>query len=258
MSHSAGGSAVAWFRAWGRAARFALVAGAAALSRTAYTPRARTVALQQVYFTAWQVLPGLMLFVVLLGVVISEITVTVARQYGLAAYALELVFRVLVLEMLPLLTAFFVALRSGAAISTEVALMRVSGELDEMQAAGIDPFEREFVPRIIAAAISVVALTVLGCIVVLILAYLAMYGFSPWGFAEYTRTIAWVFGPSVLAGFALKCFAFGVAVAVIPIAAGVDATRQIQSAPGAVPGGMVRLFFALGLIEIVALAVKYV
>ena len=239
MSHSAGGSAVAWFRAWGRAARFALVAGAAALSRTAYTPRARTVALQQVYFTAWQVLPGLMLFVVLLGVVISEITVTVARQYGLAAYALELVFRVLVLEMLPLLTAFFVALRSGAAIST-------------------DPFEREFVPRIIAAAISVVALTVLGCIVVLILAYLAMYGFSPWGFAEYTRTIAWVFGPSVLAGFALKCFAFGVAVAVIPIAAGVDATRQIKSAPVAVLGGMVRLFFALGLIEIVALAVKYV
>ena len=52
--------------------------------------------------------------------------------------------------------------------------------------------------------------------------------------------------------------AFGAAVAVIPISAGLDATREPASAPGAVMGGMVRLFFALGLIEIAALALKYV
>ena len=57
---------------------------------------------------------------------------------------------------------------------------------------------------------------------------------------------------------ALLCMAFGAAVAVIPISAGLDATREPASAPGAVMGGMVRLFFALGLIEIAALALKYV
>jgi hypothetical protein len=47
-------------------------------------------------------------------------------------------------------------------------------------------------------------------------------------------------------------------VAIIPIAAGADATHDLKSAPVAVMGGMVRLFFALGLIEAASLAVKYV
>jgi phospholipid/cholesterol/gamma-HCH transport system permease protein len=250
--------ALAWFRAWGRALRFAVLAGAAALTRSAYTPRARTVATQQIYFAAWQVLPGFLLFIALLGMVIAEITVRVAREFGLSGYALELVLRVLVLELIPLITALFVALRSGAAINTEIALMQLSGELEQMRHGGIDPLEREFVPRIAATALSVLALTVLGCVLVMVLAYIAMYGFSPWGFAEYTRIVARVFDPAALAGFAIKCLAFGAAVAVIPIAAGLDATREFPSAADAVMGGMVRLFFALGLIEILALAAEYV
>ena len=256
---SPGGATLAWFRAWGQVARFALFAAAATLSPATYTPRARTLTMRQIYFAAWQVLPGFLLFCGLLGLVVVYITISVAREYGLGAYALELVFRAFVLEVLPLVTALFVALRSGAAINTEIALMRVSGELDELYEADVDPFESEFMPRLIAAAVSVVSLTILSCALTLAITYLVRYGLSPWGFDEFTRTIAWVFGPQQLAGFALKCFAFGVAVAAIPIAAGIAATRrQANSAPGAVMGGMVRLFFALGLIEIVSLSVKYV
>jgi phospholipid/cholesterol/gamma-HCH transport system permease protein len=182
-----------------------------------------------------------------------------AAGYGLSQYALELVFRVLVLELLPLGTALLVALRSGAAVSTEVALMRINGKLDAMQAEGVDPLQREFVPRVAAAAISIVSLTVIGCAAALVLAYLLMYGFTPWGFDEYTWTVALVFGPAALAGFVLKCVAFGVAVAIIPISAGIDATPgNFDSAPVAVMGGMVRLVLTLALLEVFALAVKYV
>lgn len=249
---------LAWFRAWGRAGLFAFAAAAAALSFSAYTPRTRALAMRQVYFSAWQVLPGFTLFAALLSLVVIQITITLARGYGLAQFALELVFRAVVLELVPLLTALYVALRSGAAIVTEVAMMRVSGELDELFAAHMDPYEREFVPRIAAAAISVFALTIVSCSVVMIIAYLVMYGNSPWGFSEYSRTVALVFSPSALAGLMFKGFAFGAVVAVIPIAAGLEATRDPQSAPNAVMGGMVRLFVALALIELVSLAVKYV
>jgi len=247
----------AWFLAWGRTARFAVVVSAAALSPSSYTPRSRTMIAKQLYFTAWQVVPGFALFAALLGAVVIDIIVSVARQFGLAQYALELVFRALVLEMLPLVTALFLALRSGAAINTEIALMRVAGELDGVR-SGVEAFEREFVPRLAAAAISVMSLTLFACALALLIAYAVMYGFSPWGFAEYTRVVGLVFSPAVLAGLALKCLLFGVAIAVIPIAAGLDATRQMKSAPVAVMGGMVRLFFTLALIEVFALAVKYV
>lgn len=252
------GALLGWMQSWGRAARFAGAALAAALSPSTYNAATRTVALKQIYFTAWQILPGFVLFAALFSLVVIQIAVTTAREFGLAQHALELVLRALVLELIPLITALFVALRSGAAINTEIALMKVSGELEAMREAGEDALRLEFVPRVAAAAISVLSLTVVSCGVALVLAYVAMYGLSPWGFAEYTRVIALVFDAPALAGFALKCILFGAAVAVIPIAAGLDATRQAKSAPVAVLGGMVRLFFAIGLIEVLALAVKYV
>lgn len=250
--------AFAWFRAWGRAALFAFAAMAAALSLSAYTARTRALATRQIYFNAWHVLPGFTFFMALLGLVVIQITISLARGYGLAQFALELVFRAVVLELIPLLTAFYVALRSGAAMVTEVAMMRVSGELDELLSAHIDPYEREFVPRIAAAAVSVFALTIVSCTVVMCIAYLVTYGANPSGFAEFSRTVARVFGPAAIAGFILKSFLFGAAVAAIPIAAGLDATRDPESAPDAVMGGMVRLFVTLALIELASLAVKYV
>lgn len=249
---------LAWFRAWGRAGLFAFAAAAAALSFSAYTPRTRALAVRQVYFSAWQVLPGFTLFAALLSWVVIEITISLARGYGLAQFALELAFRAVVLELVPLLTALYVALRSGAAIVTEVAMLRASGELDELFTAHIDPYEREFVPRIAGAAISVFALTIVSCSVVMVIAYLVMYGTSPWGFAEYSRTVALVFGPGALAGLMFKGLLFGAAVASIPIAAGLEATRDPESVPDAVMGGMVRLFVTLALIELASLAVKYV
>src|SRR3981189_2012104 len=131
-------AALAWFRGWGTVARFAFAVAAAALSPSSYTPRMLTIATRQVYFTAWQALGGFLLFSALFTVLTVDITVGAARGFGLEGYALELVFRALVLEMLPLLTALMVALRSGAAISTEVALMHISGQLEAMRKEGID------------------------------------------------------------------------------------------------------------------------
>jgi phospholipid/cholesterol/gamma-HCH transport system permease protein len=127
-----------------------------------------------------------------------------------------------------------------------------------MRAADLDPYQREFVPRIAASAVGVFALTVVSSTLVTAMTYLVMYGDSPWGFAEFTRTLARVFSPAVMAGFALKSLAFGAVVAVIPISAGLHATRDPKSVPVAVMGGMVRLFIVLWIIEGVALAIKYV
>ena len=133
----------------------------AALSPSTYGPAARAVAVRQIYLTAWKVLPGYLAFSTLLSLVLIEIVRSAARTYGVAQYSLELVLRVLVLELIPLLTALFVALRSGAAIGAEIALMRVSGELEDSEEAGASPLHAELVPRIAGAALSVFSLTTL-------------------------------------------------------------------------------------------------
>ena len=254
-----GGEFIFRYRSWRRILRFAGHATVAVLSPSTYSPATRAVAVRQIYFTAWQILLGYTMFAALFSLVLIQIVAETARQYGLSQHALELTLRVLVLELIPLLTALFVALRSGAAIGAEVALMRVGGQIEDLAEAGENPLHGEFVPRIAAAALSVASLTTLSCALAMGLTYAAYYGLSPAGFAEYTRIVGNVFDLPGLAGFALKCLLFGMAVALIPIATGLEAERgKIKSVPIAVLGGLVKLFFVIGLIEVVSIVVKYV
>ena len=98
--------------------------------------------------------------------------------------------------------------------------------------------------------------------IVLVLAYLNVYGLSPWGLVDYTRTVGRVFHPIVTIGFALKTILFGMAVAVIPMAAMFELLRQEDIthsvASSTVQPGAMRLFFVLLLIEAASLAVKYI
>jgi phospholipid/cholesterol/gamma-HCH transport system permease protein len=246
-------------RSWRRLARFAMFATAALVSPSTYGQAAREHAVRHVYAAAWQILPGYTLFSALFSLVLIEIVGRSAHKYGLSQYALELVLRVLVLELIPLLTALFVALRTGAAIASEIALMKVGGELEEQADGGAGPLSDELVPRVAGAALSVFSLTTISCALAGVLSYLVFYGTSRAAFDGFTRIVGNVFDWPVLAGFALKCLLFGLAVALIPIATGLEAERgRLDSAPSAVLGGLVKLFFVIGVIEIVSLVVKYV
>ena len=254
-----GGELILRPRSWRRLLRFGGYATVAALSPSSYGMAARAIAVRQIYLTAWKVLPGYLAFSALLSVVIIEIVRSAAHAYGLSEVALELVLRVLVLELIPLLTALFVALRSGAAIGAEVALMRVSGELDDHEGAGANPLHAELVPRITAAALSVFALTTLSVALAIYLAYTLFFGGSNAGFHVFTRVVGHVFDLPILAGFLLKCLLFGLAVALIPLATGLEAEQgQLDTVPAAVLAGLMKLFIVIGLIEVLSLVVKYV
>jgi phospholipid/cholesterol/gamma-HCH transport system permease protein len=246
-------------RSWRRLLRFAGFATAAALSPSAYGPVARAVAVRQIYLTAWKILPGYLVSAALLSLLLIEVVAASARKYGVAQYSLELVLSVLVLELVPLVTALFVALRSGAAIGAEIALMSVRGELDDAEEAGASPLHAELVPRIAGAALSVASLTSLGCLIAVWLAYVVFYGFTPAGLPEFSRVVGNVFDGLELANFGLKCLLFGLAVAIVPAATALEAERGvIKSLPAVVLGGLVKLFFVILAVEVASLVVKYV
>lgn len=253
-----GAGVLATWRIWRDTLRFAGRATLTALTPGAYNSATRTVVLKQIYFTAWQILPGFTLFAALLSYVLIQIVVTTAANYGMSEYALEISMRLLVLELLPLITALFVALRSGSAINTEVALMKIQGEIEALEDAGVDTLRLEFMPRVIGGMISVLALTAVTSVLAVVLAYLAVYGFQIWSFPDFNRVMAKIFDAPILLGMLFKSLAFGLAVTVIPVAEGMATPRKLFMAPISVLRGMVRLFFALMLIEVAALAIKYI
>ncbi len=63
-------------------------------------------------------------------------------------------------EFAPLLTGFIVLGRSGSAMATELAAMKVRGEIRTLYLMGVDPGDYLLVPRVLGCCIAVPALTI--------------------------------------------------------------------------------------------------
>jgi phospholipid/cholesterol/gamma-HCH transport system permease protein len=258
-THPANRSLDARVRAWVALVRFGGAALRDAVSPSTYNSATREVVARQIYFTGWQILPWFTAFIAVLSLVVTQILADAARSLGIFDYAMQLSLQALVLDIVPLLTALFVALRTGAAMATEVALMRIRNELGAMERMGLDPMRLELVPRVIAGTVSLLALTAAAVSVSLLCAHLVVTGFEPWAThdADLRRVVADVLSPGALVALWGKVLAFGLAVTIIPIAESLNAPRRVFHAPIAVLNGMVRLFFVLMLIEVVVLALQY-
>ena len=116
----------------------------------------------------------------------------------------------------------------------------------------------EFVPRILACAFSVAALTAVANALSFVLTYLVMFGPNVSGLDEFTLAVGHVFSLPMSVGLALKCLLFGVLVAVVPIATAIAAPAGDAHVPSAVARCLVRLFIAIGALQALSLAAKYV
>lgn len=244
---------------WWYMIHLAAVAMVMALSPSTYNRANRGVVAQHIYTGTWQVLPWFTALNALISLVVIRIVIVTALSYGLSQFALEMMVRVLVLELIPLTAALFVALRAGlvfhaenAAAPTSQPAVCAARQVDAAQ------LRRDLVPQVISSAFAVLSLALVSSVIVLVLAYLNVYGLSPWGLAYYTRTVGRVFDPVVTIGFAFKTILFGLAVAVIPMAAMLEARHANAKRASAVQPGAIRLFLVLFLIEAGSLAVKYI
>jgi phospholipid/cholesterol/gamma-HCH transport system permease protein len=216
------------------------------------------VVVKQVYFTAVQILPVFLLYALLIAWLLIRIILDTAREFGLTEFATEMIIRVLILELLPFLTVLFIALRSGSAINTEVALMQVNNELYALAHCQVPPMPFEFLPRLIGGVISVLTLAGLACLLTLLLAYTSIFGLQLAGYEAFTQTIAKIFNLGVVVGFIVKCTLFGLAVTLIPVTAGLETPKKLFMVPVSVLRGMMRVFFAIVAIEGVSLALQYI
>ncbi|MDE2599966.1 MAG: hypothetical protein KGL40_10120 [Rhodocyclaceae bacterium] len=164
-----------------------------AFSPSTWTPVVQRQISQCLWAEARQILPRFVLLSGLLSLAIVHIVVNTTNNYGLSGFALATVMRLLVVELLPLLAAVNVALAppgrgAGAAL-------------------------------VVSRCVLVIVMTTLSSAVALAIAYLGMYGLTPWGLGIYTHTVGQVFEPVVLIALALKSLLFAVTVATLSRAA---------------------------------------
>ena len=248
-----------WLHNWWRIAELGAQLLTLALSPSTYTAAYRQALLRHVYLGAAPSLLSFTVLTTLLSLVVIRIVLVTSVSYGLTQYALEMVVRVLVLELIPLTAALFAALRCTIPRAAEVAALRTNSAHGAWD-AGNDPMRMQVLPRVAAGIVCALLLAAISCGVTLLLAYLSIYGFTSAGFPAYTRTVGHVFSPGVALVFGLKIAAMALAVALLPLASVLIALIA-PSRPGDLTSaelkGLVRMFFVILLIEGASLVGNY-
>jgi phospholipid/cholesterol/gamma-HCH transport system permease protein len=167
--------------------------------------------LRQVYFTGVTASTGVVMRATMLGVLIIAVMMDMLdADVDLAVkILLLLVFR----EIGPLAAAVVVILRSGTAVSAEMAVMRISGQTRALNYLGIDLYEYLVLPRVIGMMLATAALT-------LYIQFLAVFGglvLSPFiieaSFMELSGRLLDLFTPVDFFYSIVKSLLFGFAVA---------------------------------------------
>jgi phospholipid/cholesterol/gamma-HCH transport system permease protein len=104
--------------------------------------------------------PMFMFVAIALGFLAIGQTVTVAARYGAFDYIGTIMDTVIVRELGPLLAAMLALARVGNANVIELGTARALGEVEALEASGIDPVHYLVMPRVIGMTLGVFSLTI--------------------------------------------------------------------------------------------------
>lgn len=121
----------------------------------------RNVLARQILFTGYEATRFVSVIALLVGLSVVLQAQMFLRKVGQSELLGPILVMVLIRELGPLLTNFVVLGRSGTAMATEMASMKVNGEVKVLDAQGMDPFLYLVMPRILGMAISIFCLTII-------------------------------------------------------------------------------------------------
>jgi len=161
-------------------------------------------------------LPMFFFVALALGFLVIGQTVSALAKVGATDYLGSTMVIVIVRELGPLLTEMLVLARVGTANVIELGTARALGEVEALEALGIDPVHYLIVPRVIGMALGIFSLTIYLIIGALASGYLFAFlqdvPLTPGDyFKQITEALSWL----DFALLALKTTAFGFFIAVV-------------------------------------------
>lgn len=229
-------------------------------TRKATWPRTtRNVFSRQILFTGVEALKFVSLVAVITGLsVVIQAQIWLGKT-GQSQMLGTILVTVIVRELAPLLVNFIVIGRSGTAIATELANMKVLGEIHLLECQGIDPLLYLIVPRVLAMSACVFCLTIWFIVVSFGGGYL--YGILAGVGAGapnlfITNVLKAVHFPDVVS-LLTKTFLPGFMTAVICATEGVSVSGAITEVPQAATRAVVRSIAALFILSAIISVLTY-
>ncbi len=220
--------------------------------RRGFRPVSR-VYLKQVYFTGLEALTVIVTLFLLIGIVIITQFISLAGV-GSAPLTGKVLVWIVVRELGPLLTAVIVIARSGTAIATELATMKIGGELGVLESLGIPPVRYLILPRIAGVTTAIMVLTLYAEIVSVAGGFVAAS--LAWGISldQYSQGIVPFLTLREIGVSILKSFVFGILVSGACCRQGISVGESLTQIPQAGTKGVMRSLLLVFLTDAVITA----
>lgn len=118
-------------------------------------------------------------------------------------------------ELSPVLTSLMVTGRAGSAMAAEIGTMRVTEQVDALEAMGVDPVGYLVTPRVVASTLMVPALTVVFDLIGIMGAYFVGTRVLHIGEGAFVHRIEWYIDPDDITSGLWKAAAFGFILSVV-------------------------------------------
>ena len=211
----------------------------------------RPLVFRQLYRAGLGVLPMIIFLALALGLIIIGQTVSLLSRVGANQYLGTVMVTVVVRELGPMLTAFIVLLRTGTATVVELGTARALGEVEALEALGIDPVHYFVVPRVIGMGLGLLALTIYMNLGALVSGYVwAFVNDVPLTPADYFRQLAESLRWLDFVVLGLKALMFGAAIAVVTCYHGLAQPLRLEEVPRATVRAVAQAVIAIALIDV--------
>lgn len=194
-----------------------------------------------------------------LGLLVIGQTVSWLTRVGAINFLGTVMAVVVVRELGPLLTALVVLARIGTANVVELGTARALGEVEALEALGIDPVHYLVVPRVVGMALGVFSLTVYLIVGALLSGYLwAFLQDVPLLPGEYFRQLASALGWMDFVLLGLKTVSFGFIIAIVTCYHGLAQPLRLEEVSGATVRAVAQGLIACVLLDAVFILIYLV
>jgi phospholipid/cholesterol/gamma-HCH transport system permease protein len=197
-------------------------------------------------------MPMFLFISVTVGLVVIGQSVSQLSRVGATSLPIlgTIMVSVVVREVGPLLTAMLVLSRSGTANVIELGTARALGEVEALEALGVDPIHYFVMPRIIGMAVGTFALTIYFIMGILLSGYVwAFLQNIPLTPGDYFLQLAQSLRGLDFVILALKSFLFGMAIAVITCYHGLAQPLRLEEVSRATVGALAQSIIACVLLD---------
>jgi phospholipid/cholesterol/gamma-HCH transport system permease protein len=213
-------------------------------------PAVFRVIVRQLYFTAFQAIPIVCISALLIGSIAVDHLLNLLTNLNaydqIGTYLIQSIMH----ELAPLVCTTVLLLRSGSAVLSEMALMKINREMDTLSMLGIPIEDYLYLPRILAFAVGGPCLTIIFSLVALLGGYFTLGYFHDITFDNYIDQLLSAVNLESLFPLVLKPFFMGLAVVLIALEKGITVRNAFTEVPIKLIRGMMHTAGCIVVIEI--------